>query len=276
MAERGKAGCSRRPAFLFDARRQLSSPYINHFISADTIVPGYANPQNLNRYSYVTNNPLRYTDPTGHMLDYGANEGGGGCNSIACFPTPPNNLPSGGGGNGGGGHDDDDDDEDDNPSVPDLPGYDPIAIYCGESSSLGCLSFLLQDGATLVDIVGMGVVSALTITGCVVGTPGGGGGVLAGCAAGGAEGLFFYNTTGLNTAESALSFGSTVLTVIDDARQYGELGESSQTSIPATLTGLVMIDPFTDAIIDGYVSGYNHGLFNGIDHIYNGQPILVP
>jgi hypothetical protein len=30
-------------------------------------VPGYTNPQNLNRYSYVTNNPLRYIDPTGHM-----------------------------------------------------------------------------------------------------------------------------------------------------------------------------------------------------------------
>ena len=30
-------------------------------------MPGYANPQNLNRYSYVGNNPLRYTDPTGHM-----------------------------------------------------------------------------------------------------------------------------------------------------------------------------------------------------------------
>lgn len=30
-------------------------------------MPGYTNPQNLNRYSYVTNNPLRYTDPTGHM-----------------------------------------------------------------------------------------------------------------------------------------------------------------------------------------------------------------
>lgn len=39
-------------------------------------MPGYANPQNLNRYSYVTNNPLRYTDPTGHMrVD---DEGGGG------------------------------------------------------------------------------------------------------------------------------------------------------------------------------------------------------
>ena len=43
------------------------SPYINRFLSADTIVPGYANPQSLNRYSYVLNNPLRYSDPTGHM-----------------------------------------------------------------------------------------------------------------------------------------------------------------------------------------------------------------
>jgi len=42
------------------------SPYINRFLSADTVVPGYANPQNLNRYSYVNNNPLRYTDPSGH------------------------------------------------------------------------------------------------------------------------------------------------------------------------------------------------------------------
>jgi hypothetical protein len=73
-----------------------SSPYINHFLSADTIVPGYSDPQNLNRYSYVRNNPLRYNDPTGHMADYGGNEGGGGCNSILCFPTPPSNPPSGG------------------------------------------------------------------------------------------------------------------------------------------------------------------------------------
>jgi len=29
---------------------------------------GPANPQALNRYSYVQNNPLRYTDPTGHTL----------------------------------------------------------------------------------------------------------------------------------------------------------------------------------------------------------------
>jgi RHS repeat-associated protein len=39
---------------------------LGRFISADTIVPNPYNPQALNRYSYVYNNPLRYTDPTGH------------------------------------------------------------------------------------------------------------------------------------------------------------------------------------------------------------------
>jgi len=41
-------------------------PGLGRFISADTIAPGFANPQNRNRYSYVLNNPLKYTDPTGH------------------------------------------------------------------------------------------------------------------------------------------------------------------------------------------------------------------
>jgi RHS repeat-associated protein len=53
------------------------SPYINRFLSADSIVPGYVNPQSLNRYSYVNNNPLRYTDPTGHIQveDEGSTKG---------------------------------------------------------------------------------------------------------------------------------------------------------------------------------------------------------
>ena len=55
----------------FSSPGQSSSPYINQFLSADTIVQSFANPQNLNRYSYVTNNPLRYIDPTGHSADCG-------------------------------------------------------------------------------------------------------------------------------------------------------------------------------------------------------------
>jgi len=39
---------------------------IGRFLQPDTIVPEPSNPQSLNRYSYVYNNPLRYTDPTGH------------------------------------------------------------------------------------------------------------------------------------------------------------------------------------------------------------------
>jgi len=34
----------------------------------DTIVPEPGNPQALNRYSYVLNNPLRYNDPSGHAF----------------------------------------------------------------------------------------------------------------------------------------------------------------------------------------------------------------
>ena len=40
---------------------------IGRWVSADTIVPDPANPQGLNRYSYVLGNPLVYSDPTGHF-----------------------------------------------------------------------------------------------------------------------------------------------------------------------------------------------------------------
>ena len=52
-------------------------PAIGRFISADTIVANPNNPQNLNRYAYVLNNPLRYVDPTGHY-----------CDDEGCFSDP--------------------------------------------------------------------------------------------------------------------------------------------------------------------------------------------
>lgn len=41
-------------------------PNTNRWLSPDTIVPDPANPQSFNRYSYVENNPINFSDPTGH------------------------------------------------------------------------------------------------------------------------------------------------------------------------------------------------------------------
>jgi RHS repeat-associated protein len=38
------------------------------FVSVDTVSGKLTDPQSLNLYAYVDNNPLRYTDPSGHML----------------------------------------------------------------------------------------------------------------------------------------------------------------------------------------------------------------
>jgi RHS repeat-associated protein len=42
---------------------------IGRFISPDTIIQSPANPQTINRYSYSLNNPLKYIDPSGHIVE---------------------------------------------------------------------------------------------------------------------------------------------------------------------------------------------------------------
>jgi hypothetical protein len=48
-----------------------SSPYINHFLQPDSLIPAPSNPQAWNRYSYVGNRPVNFNDPTGHDADCG-------------------------------------------------------------------------------------------------------------------------------------------------------------------------------------------------------------
>lgn len=62
---------------LYDYGARFYDPALGRFISPDPIVPQPGNPQDLNRYSYVRNNPLKYTDPTGRE-----------CVGPVCFPSP--------------------------------------------------------------------------------------------------------------------------------------------------------------------------------------------
>ena len=99
---RGFTGQYRDDSGLLFYNARSYHPFLSRFISADTIVPGStpltvapldalaqnawssagsgaANPQDLNRYSYVGNNPVNDTDPTGHCgVRTGCFDGSGG------------------------------------------------------------------------------------------------------------------------------------------------------------------------------------------------------
>ena len=55
--------------YVADSNARYYLPEMGRFISPDTIVPDPVNPQSYNRYSYVLNSPMNYTDPTGHCAE---------------------------------------------------------------------------------------------------------------------------------------------------------------------------------------------------------------
>lgn len=70
---------------LYYYRARWYDAHVGRFVSADTIVPEPTNPQALNRYSYVVNNPLVLVDPSGHA--YIDHAGGGGIISTPTIPA---------------------------------------------------------------------------------------------------------------------------------------------------------------------------------------------
>jgi RHS repeat-associated protein len=52
---------------LYFYKARWYDPASAHFTQADTLIPEPGNPLALDRYAYVMNNPLRYTDPSGHI-----------------------------------------------------------------------------------------------------------------------------------------------------------------------------------------------------------------
>jgi hypothetical protein len=60
-----------------------NDPALGRFAQADTIIPN--NIQGLDRYAYANNNPLYYTDPTGHVAIGDSNEAGCSGGGPACI-----------------------------------------------------------------------------------------------------------------------------------------------------------------------------------------------
>ena len=60
----GKEKDSSTGLYYYGAR--YYDPFFKHFTQPDPVIGDIYNPQDLNRYSYVRNNPYKYTDPSGN------------------------------------------------------------------------------------------------------------------------------------------------------------------------------------------------------------------
>lgn len=50
-------------------RARFYHPVLGRFLQRDSFAGFGARPQSINRYSYTENNPVNYTDPSGHYVD---------------------------------------------------------------------------------------------------------------------------------------------------------------------------------------------------------------
>jgi RHS repeat-associated protein len=65
-------GQKRESSFgLYDYNARWYDSAIGRFTQADTIVPNPASAKAFDRYAYVENNPIRYSDPSGHFIPGG-------------------------------------------------------------------------------------------------------------------------------------------------------------------------------------------------------------
>ncbi|WP_245742771.1 polymorphic toxin-type HINT domain-containing protein [Fontibacillus panacisegetis] len=71
-------------------RARWYDPSIGRFIGEDTYEGQINNPLSLNLYTYVSNNPLKYVDPSGYRQEWGA--GGGGSQKVTFWENEWNAL----------------------------------------------------------------------------------------------------------------------------------------------------------------------------------------
>ena len=116
---------------LYDYRARSYDPELGRFLQGDTLIPDLFDPQQLNPYSYVTNSPQVFTDPTGHSKPC---EEYCGVEELSSFPaiTSGTNGTSGSGGTAGGA----------NQSIPGLGGISFGFVYDAASFAQGGLQAL--------------------------------------------------------------------------------------------------------------------------------------
>jgi RHS repeat-associated protein len=284
---------------LMDYRARMYSARLGRFISPDSIVPGVG-PQAYNRFSYVSNNPVNFNDPSGHKpcwatkkntcnltgdqikaLQHGSDQEQNFIKNLAQergFRLPEDEYFATGGlwrdpsfnVVGGGG------------SINQSDGCKSDDIICILREHHGIddpelwdyISITSQDVATVMSSFGAFVTLASTISGCVVGTEAG---ILPGCAAGYAAGsLFHFGVTNpLESILSTVSLGATGISDYFTEDINGKLwdprtwavGEDTKTSFTTWGVGQLITEPFVDAGIDIYASGYSHGAFCGISTV---------
>ena len=220
-------------------------------------MPGYANPQNLNRYSYVNNNPLRYTDPTGHMLDDGGSSGGGGNPNAGNYCITHPSACNGGGSGGNNNHNNNNNDNSNNGGgggKPLLEIANTESFYCGNGPNglynfLDCAANVTQDLALLIDTPFAIAEYYLTVLACMGSA----------CGLGVALSDAAFNATGANAAETILSSGlSTIFSIGADRAEDGQFGDDTKSAVVLALLGVFSPDPLLDFAVDGVGAGLNH------------------
>jgi RHS repeat-associated protein len=82
---------AQRAPGLIDMNARYYDTLTQRLVQADTVIPGAFNPLAWNGYAYAFNNPVAYTDPSGHAPQGGGGGGGGGGSGRREF-TPEQNL----------------------------------------------------------------------------------------------------------------------------------------------------------------------------------------
>ncbi len=78
LPDRGFTGHEYLPWFkLYNMNGRLYDPVVGRFLEPDPVVQNYYSTQNLNKYSYCLNNPLKYADPSGYKMAFNLGHGDG-------------------------------------------------------------------------------------------------------------------------------------------------------------------------------------------------------